>query len=86
MTQPKLALATALALSLGLMNSSLTPTVREIPLSKSDIVIAAGETGTTSGKDSAKTGAGAGSNTAGGQESGDKITSEKTPPPSSTSK
>jgi hypothetical protein len=67
MTRPKLALATALALSLGLMNSSSTPNPREIPLSKSDIVIAAGETGTTSGEDSAKTGAGSGSNTAGGQ-------------------
>jgi hypothetical protein len=77
MTQPKLALATALALSLGLMNSSLTPTVREIPLSKSDIVIAAGETGTTSGEDLAKMGAGHGSNTAGGQNSGGETASEK---------
>jgi hypothetical protein len=75
MTQPKLALATALALSLGLMNPSLTPTVREIPLSKSDIVIAAGETGTTSGEDSAKMGEG--SNTASGQDLS---------PPSSASK
>jgi hypothetical protein len=59
------------------MNSSLTPTVREIPLSKSDIVIAAGETGTTGGEDSAKISEGSGSNTASGQESGDKTTSEK---------
>jgi hypothetical protein len=76
MTQPKLALATALALSLGLMNSSPTPTAREIPLSKSDIVIAAGETGTTSGEDSAKMGEGSGSNTATGQDTGEMLMSD----------
>jgi hypothetical protein len=77
MTQSKLALATAIALSLGLINSSPTPALREIPLSKSDIVIAGGETETTSGEDSTKMGQGSGSNTASGQDSGDKTASEK---------
>ncbi len=76
MTQSKLALAMAIALSLGLMNSSPTPNPREIPLSKSDIVIAAGETGATSNEGSAKMGDGSSSNTATGQDSGEMSTSK----------
>ena len=51
MTQSQLTLAIAVTLSLGLINSSPTPVMREMPLSKSDIVIAAQD---TSGQDSVK--------------------------------
>jgi hypothetical protein len=75
MTQSQLTLAIAVTLSLGLINSSPTPVMREMPLSKSDIVIAAQD---TSGQDSVKMGESSGtqSGTA-GQSSESKTGSEK---------
>jgi hypothetical protein len=63
----------AAALSLGLMNSSPTPVMREMPLSKSDIVIAQD----TSGQGSAKMGESSGTKSGSSNENSDKSDSEK---------
>jgi hypothetical protein len=75
MTRSQLTLAIAVTLSLGLMNSSPAPVMRENPLSKSDIVIAAQD---TSGQDSAKMGESSGTQSgSSGQTSESKTGSEK---------
>lgn len=62
MTRTHIALAVALAVSFGVIRPTLSP-IREVPLSKSDILIA----DNTSEQGSAKMGNGSSSNDANGQ-------------------